>query len=223
MKRIYISGPESVNDELVKLFGGNVSVVKNPNDADIVIESTNFSDENKHKLIEEIDGKTDKSVPILTSSLCVSVSEQSTFCKSPERLIGIGLYNSISNTKRFEVAPSRISNDSILEKVKGFLNSVNIGFSIVPDRVGLVFPRILSMIINEATQVYDEKIASMEDIDLAMRLGTNYPFGPLKWADRIGIELIYNILLSLQRDFGDDRYRPHPRLKEMVNLKQKFY
>jgi 3-hydroxybutyryl-CoA dehydrogenase len=86
------------------------------------------------------------------------------------------------------------------------------------------------MIINEAAQVYAEKIASREDIDTAMKLGTNYPFGPLEWADRIGIDLIYNILSSLQNSFGEDRYRPHPSLKEMVNLnllgtktKQGFY
>jgi len=56
-----------------------------------------------------------------------------------------------------------------------------------------------------------------------MKLGTNYPFGPLEWADKIGIDLIYNILTALQRDFGEDRYRPHLLLKEMVNLKKKFY
>jgi 3-hydroxybutyryl-CoA dehydrogenase len=155
--------------------------------------------------------------------LCVSVSEQCTLQANPERLIGIGLYDTFSKAKRIEIAPSKITEVSILKNAENFLSKAGINYTIVPDRVGLIFPRIVSMIINEAAQVYSEQVASKEDIDTAMKLGTNYPFGPLEWADRLGVGLVYNILAALQRDFGEDRYRPHALLKEMVNLNKKFY
>jgi 3-hydroxybutyryl-CoA dehydrogenase len=223
MNKVYFTGTESINAELKTIFDNKIIIAESAGDADIIIESTNFPAEKKLEIIKDIDSQINKSIPILTSSLCISVSGQSTACKFPERLIGIGLFNTISGSKRFEIAPSKITDSVILEKTELFFKSSGINYSIVPDRVGLVFPRILAMIINEAAQVYDEKIATREDIDTAMKLGTNYPFGPLEWADKIGVELIYNILTALQRDFGDDRYRPHPVLKEMVELRKKFY
>ena len=223
MNKVYLTGSYSINNELKNLFGDKISIVDNINDAEIIIESTNYPVEKKLDAIKDIDGKTDKSIPILTSSLCVSVSEQCAVCKYPDRLVGIGLYDTISSSKQIEIAPSKITSPEAKEQAEKFLKSSSINYSVVPDRVGLVFPRILAMIINEAAQVYDEKIAGREDIDTAMKLGTNYPFGPLEWADKTGIELIYNILTALQRDFGDDRYRPHPSLKEMMNLNKRFY
>jgi 3-hydroxybutyryl-CoA dehydrogenase len=223
MFKVYLTGSDSINNELKKLFGSNISVVDNTDAAEIIIESTNYPVEKKLDAIKNIDVRTDKTIPILTSSLCVSVSEQCTVCKYPDRLIGTGLYDTISSSKQIEIAPSKIISPEAKEKVEKFLKSSKINYSVVPDRVGLVFPRILAMIINEAAQVYDEMIASREDIDTAMKLGTNYPFGPLEWADKIGVELIYNILTALNRDFGDDRYRAHPSLKEMVNMHKRFY
>ena len=223
MNKVYFTGSDSINDELKNLFGDKISIVDSIHDAEIIIESTNYPFEKKLDAIKNVEGKADKSVPVMTSSLCISVSEQCTVCKYPERLMGIGLYDTISSSKHFEIAPSKITGPEIMGQAENFLKSVSIDYSIVPDRAGLVFPRILAMIINEAAQVYDEKIASREDIDTAMKLGTNYPFGPLEWADKMGVELIYNILTALHRDYGDDRYRPHPSLKEMVNLQKKFY
>src|SRR5205807_6890493 len=133
-------------------------------------------------------------------------------------LIGIGLYNTFSKAKLLEIAPSKITEEHLLKNAEDFLSSAGLEFVKVPDRAGLIFPRILAMIINEAAQVYSENIASREDIDTALRLGTNYPYGPLTWADNMGIDLIYNILYSLHKNFGEDRYRPHPVLKEMVDL-----
>ena len=83
--------------------------------------------------------------------------------------------------------------------------------------------RILSMLINEAADALFLKIASKEDIDLAMTKGVNYPKGLLAWADEIGINNVLNELQNLQEEYGEDRYRPSPLLKRMVKENKSFY
>ena len=83
--------------------------------------------------------------------------------------------------------------------------------------------RILSMLINEAADALFLKIASKEDIDLAMTKGVNYPKGLLAWADEIGIKNVLNELQNLQEEYGEDRYRPSPLLKKMVKGNKSFY
>lgn len=223
MTKVYLSGLESINNEIKELLDGKAEFTENPEEAGIIFNTTNFPEYEKSEELQYIESATPNTIPIFTSSLCVSVSEQCRLQKDPERLIGIGLYDTFSKAKRIEIAPSKITDAEILKNAESFLSEAGINYSIVPDRVGLIFPRIVSMIINEAAQVYSEQIASKVDIDTAMKLGTNYPFGPLEWADRLGVELVYNILAALQRDFGEDRYRPHPLLKEMTNLEKRFY
>lgn len=221
MKKIFILGEKTINGELKKMLGSKCEVSDELNSTiDIIIDSTNYPKEKKKENIKYADKNSKSSVPFFTSSLCVPVSEQTSFSKYPRRLIGIGLYDTFSEAKLLEIAPSKITDIKILKNAESFLKETGINYVKVPDRAGLVFPRILSMIINEAAQVYSENIASKEDIDTAMKLGTSYPFGPLEWADKLGVDLVYNTLKSLQNEFGEDRYRPHPSLKEMVNLKQ---
>lgn len=81
---------------------------------------------------------------------------------------------------------------------------------------GEIIVRILAMIINEAAFALGEGVASVDDIDRAMQLGTNYPKGPLKWADEIGLKLVQNVLKSLQDTLGEERYRPAPLLHHMI-------
>lgn len=220
--KIYISGGELIKNETKKLF--NAELTDTIDDSvDIIIEANNFPKEIKLENIKRIDEESGKKIPVFTSSLCVPVYEQCSVSKYPERLIGIGLYNGISDKKRIETAPSKITDGNILNSAEEYLKQSKINYSIVPDRSGLIFPRIVSLIINEAAQVYAEQTAGKEDIDTAMKLGTNYPYGPLEWADKMGVDLIYNILLSLYNEFHEERYRPHPLLKEMCALGLKFY
>ena len=91
---------------------------------------------------------------------------------------------------------------------------MNIDATIVQDRVGLVTPRIIAMIINEAYFTVMEGTASRADIDTGMKLGTNYPMGPFEWAGKWGIGNIYELLESLYNDTKDERYKICPLLKQ---------
>lgn len=86
-----------------------------------------------------------------------------------------------------------------------------------------IFTRIISMLINEAADALFLKIATRDDIDLAMTKGVNYPKGLLKWADELGIGHILNILEELHSEYGDDRYRPSVLLRRMHNSSHSFY
>lgn len=81
----------------------------------------------------------------------------------------------------------------------------------VPDCAGMLTPRVLAMIINEAWFALEEGVSTAEEIDLAMRLGTNYPFGPIEWGKKIGLSRIVDLLSKLEQE--DSRYRPCEALK----------
>ncbi len=78
----------------------------------------------------------------------------------------------------------------------------------------MVTPRIICMIINEAYFAIEENVASRNDIDLAMKLGTNYPYGPFEWCDKIGIKNVYELLNAVQMYTKDDRYKICELLKK---------
>jgi 3-hydroxybutyryl-CoA dehydrogenase len=87
-------------------------------------------------------------------------------------------------------------------------------YLLVDDRVGLVTPRVVCMIINEAYYAVQEGTASRSDIDIAMRLGTNYPYGPFEWSTKIGIKHVYELLEAVYEDTKDERYKICPLLKK---------
>jgi 3-hydroxybutyryl-CoA dehydrogenase len=84
----------------------------------------------------------------------------------------------------------------------------------VDDRIGLVTPRVICMIINEAYCTVQDGTATRDDIDQAMKLGTNYPYGPFEWVERIGIRHVYEVLQALYQDTWDARYKICPLLKK---------
>ena len=87
-------------------------------------------------------------------------------------------------------------------------------FQLVDDRVGLVTPRVICMIINEAYFTVQEGTATREDIDMAMKLGTSYPYGPFEWSHKIGIKNVYELLEAVYEDTKDERYKICPLLKK---------
>jgi 3-hydroxybutyryl-CoA dehydrogenase len=92
------------------------------------------------------------------------------------------------------------------------LSSFNKQIEWVPDIPGFVSARVISMIINEAWYALEEKVSSKEEIDIAMKLGTNYPFGPFEWGRKIGLKKVYDLLSAMSETHS--RYQPAPLLKK---------
>ncbi len=86
-----------------------------------------------------------------------------------------------------------------------------------------IFYRVISMLINEAVESLYLNVATMEDLDMAMLKGVNYPKGLIKWADELGLTTILDILTNLHSDYNEERYRPSLLLKKMVKENRTFY
>ncbi len=97
--------------------------------------------------------------------------------------------------------------------LKKTCEALNTSFQVVADRVGLVTPRVICMIINEAYSTVEDGTATREDIDLAMKLGTNYPYGPFEWCERIGASNVIRVLDAVYHETKEERYRVCDLLK----------
>jgi 3-hydroxybutyryl-CoA dehydrogenase len=110
------------------------------------------------------------------------------------------------------------------DRLEAICEKLKTEFQIVDDRVGLVTPRVICMIINEAFYTVMEGTATRDDIDKAMKLGTNYPYGPFEWCERIGIREVYEVLTAVYEDTRDERYEICPLLVEdlskEINLRE---
>lgn len=109
-------------------------------------------------------------------------------------------------------------NDQQKNVLEQICKSLNTDFEIVKDRVGMVSPRVIFMIINEAFYTLQEGTATIEAIDTGMKLGTNYPFGPFEWCTKIGIHNVYETLEAIYEDTKDERYKVCPLLKRQYLL-----
>lgn len=125
-------------------------------------------------------------------------------------LYGINALPTFLNRTLLEVSAYKEEDALSLEK---YMQQFNWSYKLVQDRVGMVTPRIICMIINEACYTLQEGTASKNDIDTSMKLGTNYPFGPFEWANKIGIKHVYETLEALYQDTHDERYKVCPLLK----------
>lgn len=135
-------------------------------------------------------------------------------------LFGMNTLPTFINRPLMEVSLLHAKDEPLLQQT---MQQLGLNYKLVEDRVGMVTPRIVFMIINEACYTLQEGTASMQDIDTSMKLGTNYPFGPFEWADKIGIKHVYETLVALNEDTKDERYKICPLLKTHYLKKETFF
>lgn len=191
-------------------------VIDESQEVEAVIEVHNESAPAKKELLLALAHAIPQQSLILTSALPTSVTQAASWVSNPERVVGFGLISPVESGGLVELAVGLQTADSSFEKAKIFWQTLNFEPVMVADGPGLVRARIICCLINEAIGALMEGVATASDIDKAMKLGTNFPFGPLEWGDIIGLDTVLGVMSGLFEEWGEDRYRPSPLLRRMV-------
>jgi len=198
----------------VELPHGIRRIVRPSQTTNIAVELTNIDLLRKRRNLAALESAIRPGIPLLSSSVTMTVAEQAEFVRHPRRLLGIGALPSLLQTDLIELAASAATSIETTETARQLFLELGKETALVVDSAGMVFPRILCALANEACHALGDGVAAQDEIDTAMKLGTNYPAGPLEWADRIGYGEVFAVMSSMQKHFDEDRYRPAPLLAQ---------
>ena len=170
----------------------------------------------KKTIFAELDKVCDKNTIFATNTSSLSITEVAVSTNRPDQVIGMHFFNPAPVMKLVEVIKGITTSEETLETVKAITLKLGKTPVEVAEAPGFVVNRILVPMINEAIGIFSEGVASIEDIDSAMKMGANHPMGPLALGDLIGLDVCLAVMEVLQEEFGDSKYRPHPLLRKYV-------
>ncbi len=184
--------------------------------ADLVIEAIPERLELKRELFAKLDEITPAHTILASNTSSLSVTDISVATKRPAQVVGLHFFNPAPVQAFVEVVRTVISDDSTIDSVVAFAESLGKKPVVIGDKAGFIANALLFGYLNHAVSMFEQKYASREDIDDAMRLGCGYPMGPLALVDLIGLDTSYEILDTMYKQGRDRLHAPSPILKQMV-------
>jgi 3-hydroxybutyryl-CoA dehydrogenase len=183
---------------------------------DLVIEAVSENLDLKGRILRQLDGLIPVHGVIATNTSSISIARLAGLTQRPDRVIGIHFMNPVPLMKLVEIIVGLKTSQDTLNKALEFCRVLGKETIQSLDYPGFVVNRILMPMINEAFEALREGLATADDIDRGMKLGTNQPMGPIALADFIGLDTCLSILEVLYQGFGNPKYYPSPLLRKYV-------
>lgn len=198
---------------------GNISTtekLEDIKDCDIVIEAATENATIKKAIFTELDEVCDPKTILASNTSSLSITDIAAATKRPDKVIGMHFFNPVPMMKLIEVITGILTSEEVKTTIIELSKEIGKTPVEVEEAPGFVVNRILIPLVNEGIGIYADGIASVEDIDTAMKLGANHPMGPLELGDLIGLDVCLAIMDVLYTEYCDSKYRAHPLLRKMV-------
>jgi 3-hydroxybutyryl-CoA dehydrogenase len=186
-------------------------------EADLIVEAATENPELKLKIFRDLDQYAQPQAIIASNTSSISITRIAGVTSRAARVIGMHFMNPVPLMRLVEVIRGLATSDETVQAVMDACRRMGKEPVEARDAPGFISNRILCPMINEAVFALQEGIGTCEAIDTVMKLGMNHPMGPLQLCDLIGLDVVLYVMQVLQRDLGDDKYRPAYLLRQMVD------